>query len=150
MYAFVYSVLVLSYVGSGLAMGWSPVQAVLPTVYKIHNFRINCEWEQVREPNPSTKQFKQFVRIVTRKASTIIRRVLDRQLDLLDHKQLHTITIYTLYDSLLQPQLFSEDCCSARIFTRNSPSKKPWSSATWPSVYSLGTRPHRKLCLGIV
>jgi hypothetical protein len=27
------------------------------------------------------------------------RRVLDWQLDLLDHKQLHTITVYTLYDS---------------------------------------------------
>jgi hypothetical protein len=27
-----------------------PVQGVLPTVYKIHNFRINSEWEQAREP----------------------------------------------------------------------------------------------------
>jgi hypothetical protein len=34
--------------------------------------------------------------IVTRKASTIIRRVLDRRLDLLDHKELHKITMYTL------------------------------------------------------
>jgi hypothetical protein len=42
-----------------------------------------------------------------------IRRVLDWQLDLLDPKQLHTITVYTLYNSL-QLSLFcsSEDCCS--------------------------------------
>jgi hypothetical protein len=66
---------------------------------------------------------------------------LDRQLDLLDHKQLHAITTYTLYDSLLQLQ----DCCSARILTRNSPSKNPHSrspsAATWLSVYSLGPDP---------
>jgi hypothetical protein len=45
--------------------------------------------------------------------ATIIRRVLDWQLDLLDHTQLHTITVYTLYDSQ-QLSLFScsEDCCS--------------------------------------
>jgi hypothetical protein len=30
-----------------------------------------------------------------------------------------TITVYTLYNSLMQLQLFSEDCCSARILTRN-------------------------------
>jgi hypothetical protein len=30
-----------------------------------------------------------------------------------------TITVYTLHNSLLQLQLFSEDCCSARILTRN-------------------------------
>jgi hypothetical protein len=51
--------------------------------------------------------------------STIIRRVLDWQLDLLDHAQLHTITVHILHNSLLQLQLFSEDCCSARILTRN-------------------------------
>jgi hypothetical protein len=34
------SVFVLSCVCSSLATGWSPVQGVLPTVYKIHNFRI--------------------------------------------------------------------------------------------------------------
>jgi hypothetical protein len=31
--------------------------------------------------------------------ATIIRRVLDWQLDLLDHTQLHTITVYTLHNS---------------------------------------------------
>jgi hypothetical protein len=31
----------------------------------------------------------------------------------------HTVTVYTLHSSLLQLQLFSEDCCSARILTRN-------------------------------
>jgi hypothetical protein len=31
----------------------------------------------------------------------------------------HTITVYTLYNSLLQLQLFSEDYCSARTLTRN-------------------------------
>jgi hypothetical protein len=31
-----YFVFVLSCVGSGLATSWSPIQGVLPTVYKIH------------------------------------------------------------------------------------------------------------------
>jgi hypothetical protein len=31
----------------------------------------------------------------------------------------HTVTVYTLHNSLLQLQLFSEDCCSARILTHN-------------------------------
>jgi hypothetical protein len=31
----------------------------------------------------------------------------------------HTVTVYTLHNSLLQLQFFSEDCCSARILTRN-------------------------------
>jgi hypothetical protein len=51
--------------------------------------------------------------------ATIIRWVLDWQLDLLDHTQLHKITVYTLHNSLSQLQLFSEDCCPARILTRN-------------------------------
>jgi hypothetical protein len=37
----VYSVFVLSCVGSGLATGWSPVQGVLPTVYKIKKLKWN-------------------------------------------------------------------------------------------------------------
>jgi hypothetical protein len=68
--AFIYSVFMLSCVGSGFATGWSPVQGVLPTIYhhhhhhhhwrdsplwalaflptiyKIHNFIINSQWEQ--------------------------------------------------------------------------------------------------------
>jgi hypothetical protein len=47
--------------------------------------------------------------------ATIVTRVLDCQLDLLDHTQSHTITVYTLRNSLLQLQLFSEGCCSARM-----------------------------------
>jgi hypothetical protein len=35
----VYSVSVLSYVGSGLATGSSPVQEVLPTVYRIKKLK---------------------------------------------------------------------------------------------------------------
>jgi hypothetical protein len=30
-----------------------PVQEVLPTVYKIHDFIIDSEWEVARERNPS-------------------------------------------------------------------------------------------------
>jgi hypothetical protein len=37
---------VLSCVGSGLATGWSPVQGLLPTVYKINNFIINSGWNR--------------------------------------------------------------------------------------------------------
>jgi hypothetical protein len=48
----VYSVFVLSRVGSGLATGLLSVQGVLPTVCKVHNFRINSEWEHARGPNP--------------------------------------------------------------------------------------------------
>jgi hypothetical protein len=53
----------------------------------------------------------------------------------------HTVTVYKLHNSLLQLQLFSEGCCSARILTRNSLSKphpRTPSAATWLSVYSLG------------
>jgi hypothetical protein len=56
-----------------------------------------------------------------------IRWVLDWQLDLLDHNQLHTITVYTLHNSLLQLQLFSEDCCSVQILTRNWNCNSPLS-----------------------
>jgi hypothetical protein len=85
--------------------------------------------------------------VLSRVCSDYIRRVLDLQLDLLDHTQLHTITVYTLlqlttvhyntcrvftlylhslplfqYRRIRSPatlQLFSEDCCLARILTRN-------------------------------
>jgi hypothetical protein len=42
-------------VGSGFAKGWSSIQGVLPAVYEIHNFIINSEWEQTREPSPSKR-----------------------------------------------------------------------------------------------
>jgi hypothetical protein len=35
---------VLSCVGSGLAIGLSPVGGVLPTLHKNHSFGINSEW----------------------------------------------------------------------------------------------------------
>jgi hypothetical protein len=54
------SVFVSSCVDSGLASGWSPVQGVLPTVYNIHNFRINSEWEQAKEPYQSRHNSIQF------------------------------------------------------------------------------------------
>jgi DNA invertase Pin-like site-specific DNA recombinase len=37
--------------------------------------------------------------IIVARKRRLYRRVLDWQLDLLDHTQLHTITVYTLYDS---------------------------------------------------
>jgi hypothetical protein len=58
----VYSVFVLSCVGSGLATGWSPVQGVLPTVSKIQTLElINSEWVQARESNQSSKREKKIV-----------------------------------------------------------------------------------------
>jgi hypothetical protein len=47
------SVFVFPFVGSGLEMGWSPIQGVLKTVCGIYNFRVNSEWEQAREHNLS-------------------------------------------------------------------------------------------------
>jgi hypothetical protein len=38
-------------VGSGLATGLIIRPGVLPTVYKIHNFRINSDGKQARGPN---------------------------------------------------------------------------------------------------
>jgi hypothetical protein len=35
----VYSVCVVPCVGSGLATGWSPVQGVLPIVYRLRNWK---------------------------------------------------------------------------------------------------------------
>jgi hypothetical protein len=40
-----YSVSVFSYVGSGLATCWSPIQGVLPTVHKINSFV--SKWEKI-------------------------------------------------------------------------------------------------------
>jgi hypothetical protein len=60
-----------------------------------------------------------YIFILSSVCCDYIRRVMDWQLDLLDHTQLHTITVYTLHNPLLQLQLFSEDCCSARILSRN-------------------------------
>jgi hypothetical protein len=51
-------VFVLSCVSRGLAMGWSPVEGVLQTLYKIHTVRINSELEQARGPNSSKKKKK--------------------------------------------------------------------------------------------
>jgi hypothetical protein len=116
------------------------------------------------------------LRILSRLCSDYIRRVLDWQLDLLDHTQLHTITVYTLlqlltvhyntcrvftlylhwlpvfqYSRIPSPatlQLFSEDCCSVRILTRNSTelSRKQASSSlllAFASMVILGVEPHR-------
>jgi hypothetical protein len=55
-----HSLFVFYYVGSGLATGWSPVQGVLPTVYKIQvSELISSELAQVRYFNPS-RQKKKF------------------------------------------------------------------------------------------
>jgi hypothetical protein len=47
-----FSVFVLSYLGNGLATGCYLVQRILPTVYKIHIFRLILKWEQTRGTNP--------------------------------------------------------------------------------------------------
>jgi hypothetical protein len=53
----VYSVFVLSCIGSGLATGWSRIQRVLPTVCKIQILElINPEWLEVTEPNASRQK----------------------------------------------------------------------------------------------
>jgi hypothetical protein len=57
----VYSVFVLSCVGSGLTTGWSSVQIVLPIVCKIRHFLINCQWKQAREPKPSRERKKKNI-----------------------------------------------------------------------------------------
>jgi hypothetical protein len=56
MFVYVYSVFMLFCVGSGLATGWSPVQGIVPTVFKTHDFRIKSEWEQARVPNSTRKK----------------------------------------------------------------------------------------------
>jgi hypothetical protein len=42
------------HVGHGLVRG--PVQGVLPTVCKIHSFRLILRWEQTRGSNPSREE----------------------------------------------------------------------------------------------
>jgi hypothetical protein len=48
-----FCVCVVLCVDSGLMTGWSLVQGVLPTVYKIYNSKINSEWKK-KKPNPSS------------------------------------------------------------------------------------------------
>jgi hypothetical protein len=52
-----FSVFALSCVGGGLATGLIPSPRG-PTDCKIYNSRINSEWEQVTEPNPSRQNKK--------------------------------------------------------------------------------------------
>jgi hypothetical protein len=59
-------------------------------------------------------------------------RVLDWQLDLLDHNQLHTVTVYTLYNSQ-QLSLFS----SSEDFGSNSATTAATNSYGVPCHYSL-------------
>jgi hypothetical protein len=49
MYFYIRSVFVLS---CALRQA-DPRRGVLPTVYNLHNFRINSEWEEAREPDAS-------------------------------------------------------------------------------------------------
>jgi hypothetical protein len=55
-YVCVFSVFVLSCLGSGLTTGWSPFQGVLWTARRIHIFLINSDWEDVTGPNPSRQK----------------------------------------------------------------------------------------------
>jgi hypothetical protein len=48
----IFSLCVVLCVCRGFAMGRPPVQGVLSTVCKVHNFAINSEWEQAKEKNP--------------------------------------------------------------------------------------------------
>jgi hypothetical protein len=70
--------------------------------------------------------------ILSRVCVDYIRRVLDWELDLLDHTQLHTITVYTLYNSQ-QLSLFS----SSEDFGSNSATTAATSSYGIPCHYSL-------------
>jgi hypothetical protein len=56
MSVYVYSVFVLSCVGRGLAKGRSPVEEVLPTVYKIKSFIFKSEWKKATGLNTSRRK----------------------------------------------------------------------------------------------
>jgi hypothetical protein len=47
---YVYSVFVILPVGSGLATGWMPVQGVLPTVYRLRNWKTAKVQQRAVEP----------------------------------------------------------------------------------------------------
>jgi hypothetical protein len=57
----VFLVFVVLCVGSGLVMGWSLTQGVVPIVCKIYFFRIKSEIQQARHPSPSKYNEKQGV-----------------------------------------------------------------------------------------
>jgi hypothetical protein len=50
----VHSVFVFSCVGSGFQRADPPFKESYQLSNKVHNFRINLEWEQTRDSNPST------------------------------------------------------------------------------------------------
>jgi hypothetical protein len=58
----VYSVLLLSRVGSGLATGWSPAKEVLPTVYKVQISKLipKGHWQKGRRRRRRTKTEKKM------------------------------------------------------------------------------------------
>jgi hypothetical protein len=69
--------------------------------------------------------------IVARMRGDYIRRVLDWQLDLLDHTQLHTITVYTLFDSqqlsyFSSSEDYGSNCCN-QLLWRPLPLLTNWS-----------------------
>jgi hypothetical protein len=62
----VYSVFVLSCVGSCLATGRSLIQGVLSTVFEVQiSELINSEWAEAREPNPSTEKKKNLMKFLS-------------------------------------------------------------------------------------
>jgi hypothetical protein len=95
-------------------------------VYKIKNTRI---WIKIS----IQMGFFSFLKYCCAySVATIIRRVLDWQLDLLDHAQLHTIIVYTLHNSQ-QLTLFS----SSEDFGSNSATTAATNSYGVPCHYSL-------------
>jgi hypothetical protein len=66
-YICVYPVFVLSCVGSGLTTGWSPVQCVLPTVYRIHNSTLilmgNSPESLTRQDRRRCEDFKKLAKL---------------------------------------------------------------------------------------
>jgi hypothetical protein len=68
-----------------------------PTGFHFFGFHNNIFLQSKIVSLPSNPQLRRVLSRVC--VATIIRRVLDWQLDLLDHTQLHKITVYTLYNS---------------------------------------------------
>jgi hypothetical protein len=126
--------------GNGLASGWSTVQGVLPTPYKIHSFIINSEWEQAREPNPSRwKKYLIGQHIYIYIVQVRMYKITQFNPDINTSFQL--TSCFMLLEILSQPYIFclKNSMAVSAVMFRNSLCTSYWTPCRWISDETYGS-----------